>query len=212
MSAPRPASPAGSFADLLARARLGQSAAMGELLELHREHLLERARERMPQRLQGRMGPSDAVQVALMSAHQHFEQFRGDSPGEFSEWLWAILLNTIRDFVRAAEGRWKQHLRREVPLDDLPVETRNAACHCPGRSGCDVLIHEETTEGIRRCVEVLPETYRRVLRLRFDDELGFEEIGAELGISAAAARKMRLRALRAVAELMRMFSIIEGER
>jgi RNA polymerase sigma-70 factor (ECF subfamily) len=184
---------------------------MGELLEVHREHLLEIARERIPQRLQGRMGPSDAVQVALMLAHRHFEQFRGVSPGEFSDWLWTILLNTIRDFIRAAEGRQQQHVRREIALDDLPPEARTAACHCRDLSGYDLLIHEETTGGVRRCVDLLPESYRRVLRLRFDDDLGFEAIGGELGISAQAARKLRLRALRAVRDLIRTFRVIEEE-
>jgi DNA-directed RNA polymerase specialized sigma subunit len=58
-------------------------------------------------------------------------------------------------------------------------------------------------------VDLLPESYRRVLRLRFDDDLGFEAIGCELGISPQAARKLRLRALRAIKDLIRTFRIIE---
>jgi RNA polymerase sigma-70 factor (ECF subfamily) len=208
MSSDRPPS-VEPFAELLAQARRGQSAAMGQLLEVQRAHLVEMARRRIPQPLQARMAPSDAVQVTLMSAHRHFNQFRGDSPAEFSEWLLVILLNTIRDFLRAAAGRRKQHVNRVISLDALPAETRGVACQCRGRSGCDLLIEQETTAVMRRCVELLPEPYRQVLKLRFADDRGFAEIGSLLGISPAAARKMRSRAVQAIAALMQTYGIIE---
>jgi RNA polymerase sigma-70 factor (ECF subfamily) len=210
MSSDRPEPSAEPFAELLAQARSGQSAAMGQLMQLQREHLLEMARRRIPPSVQGRLAPSDAVQVALMSAHRHFEQFRGHSAGEFSEWLWSILVNTIRDFLRATEGRRREHAGREVSLGCLPAQARTVRCPNGGRSVCDALIERETRESLRRCVELLPDEYRQILQMRFEDERGFEEISAALGISPQAALKMRRRAVEAVADMMRTYGVIDA--
>jgi RNA polymerase sigma-70 factor (ECF subfamily) len=212
MSSDRPEPCAEPFAQLLARARSGHSAAMGQLMQIQREHLLEIARQRIPPALQGRLAPSDAVQVALLAAHRHFEQFHGHSEGEFSEWLWSILVNTIRDFLRATEGRRREHAGREVSLAALPPQARiirPVRCREGGQSVCDALIDQETRESLRRCVELLPDEYRQVLQMRFEDARGFEEIGAALGISPQAALKMRRRAVEAVADMMRTYGVIE---
>jgi RNA polymerase sigma-70 factor (ECF subfamily) len=197
------------FADMLARAREGSVATMGQLLEIHREHLLALAHHRIPRDLNPKMQPSDAVQVTLMSAHLHFEQFRGGSAEEFSEWLLTILLNTIRDFVRSFKGCQKQLASREVPLDAALPAAEAAFCRHRSPSACDRLIEQEEHATFRRCLELLPEAYRQVLRLRFDDDLGFQEIGAKLGVTAEAARKLRTRALRALSKLLRAHRIID---
>jgi DNA-directed RNA polymerase specialized sigma24 family protein len=44
--------------------------------------------------------------------------------------------------------------------------------------------------------------YRQVLQLRFDDDLGFAEIGTMLGMSAEAARKRGGRALADLRDLL----------
>jgi RNA polymerase sigma-70 factor (ECF subfamily) len=209
MSTDHTTSPAPSSAELLAQAQRGELTAMGELMELEREYLLEMARRRIPASLQGRMSPSDAVQETLLSAHQHFEQFHGASPQEFSVWLWTILLNTIRDFVSDFQESRKRQSSREVPLDTVPAAKRGAALQVQGLSACDLLIEQETREAMLRSIGLLPETYQQVLGLRLNDDLRFEAVGAALGISAAAARKLHRRALDAAGALMRAHSIIE---
>ena len=56
----------------------------------------------------------------------------------------------------------------------------------------------EQAEAIRRAVERLPDDYRRVIVLRYQEERGFEEIGDLLGLTANAARKLLLRAVERV--------------
>jgi RNA polymerase sigma-70 factor (ECF subfamily) len=209
VSSDRSSASAEPFTDLLARARQGDSPAMGELFELQRGHLLAIARQRMPPLLRERMHPSDAVQTTLMSAHRHFEQFRGESADEFSDWLWSILGNTIRDFLRATRGRGKARRKPEIPLDEVPAETQ--ATLCRARSICDALIEKEQRDILQRCVALLPEHYQKVLRLHVREQQTFSQIGYAFGTSANAAWMKYRRAVEAVAEIMRAYPAVDEE-
>jgi RNA polymerase sigma-70 factor (ECF subfamily) len=199
------------FADLLSQARHGDSRAMGQLLELPRAHLLAIARRQIPRQHHPWMAPSDAVQVTLTSANSHFEQFRGASGIEFFEWLRTILVNTVRDFLRVAEGRRKQRPHRTVTLEGLAEEASLARHLDDSRSVCDRLIDQEVRASIRRCIEVLPEHYRRVLHLRYDEAHRFAEIAAEMGTTFHAVIKLRRRAIEALRELLRAYGIVDEE-
>jgi RNA polymerase sigma-70 factor, ECF subfamily len=58
-----------------------------------------------------------------------------------------------------------------------------------------VAIENEETLALRRAVERLPEEYRRIVLLRFEDERTFEEIGRLTGQSERAARHLWTRAM-----------------
>ncbi len=199
------------FPELLHQAQLGDSTAMGHLLELPREHLLAIARRRIPAHYWPRMAPSDAVQQALESAYRHFAKFRGSSEGEFIEWLRAILVNTIKDFLRAARGRRGQHADLVISLE-TPAAKAQMAVHQSGeRSVCDSLIKQEKKAIVNRCLEMLPEPYRKVLQFRYDQPHAWDEIAASLGVSSQAAMKLRSRALRALVHLVDAYKIIDEE-
>jgi RNA polymerase sigma-70 factor (subfamily 1) len=188
------------FTVLLAQSRQGDSQAMGELLEIHREYLVSLAGHLIPNRVCGRIGAADAVQAAVLSAYEHFETFRGDLLDALCEWLRTILLNTIREFVRTAHGRRGSHVNREVALDDVSTQTTSPFCR--DSSIGERLRGQERTACIQRCFESLPEAYREVLRLRFDDGLRFAEVGKTLEISTEAARKRAERALETMRDLL----------
>lgn len=187
------------FNQVLERARSGCTEHTGQLLERYRDPLHENARVRIPRSLCARITPSDMVQEALAAAYKHFDQFRGSSPKEFGAWLSIILLNTVHNFVRAYGLRKKRQASREVPLDAISPATRVAA-RWSMSSACDRLISQEEHTAVNRCIELLPEVYRQVLRLRYHDDLTFRQIGATLGVSPEAARKLRDRALLALAD------------
>ena len=66
---------------LLRRARAGDSAALGELLELYQNYLLLLARVQIGRRLQSKVDAADLVQETFLEAHRHFAQFRVDHRG-----------------------------------------------------------------------------------------------------------------------------------
>jgi RNA polymerase sigma factor (sigma-70 family) len=57
---------------------------------------------------------------------------------------------------------------------------------------------EELREQIQRALEVLPDEQQEVVRMRFIDELSYEEIAQKLGVSNDVVRTRTSRALRAL--------------
>src|SRR5581483_2726200 len=97
-------------------------------------------------------------------------------------------LHNLGDFNRCYLRTGKRELARESPVlgADLPADTDSPSAHA-----CQA----EQTEALQRAVEQLPEDYRTVLALRYQEDLSFEEIGQRLDRSANAARKLWLRAV-----------------
>src|SRR6202011_188028 len=111
--------------ELIALARHGNAAALGELLAIYRRYLPLLARTQIGRRLQGKADPSDLVQEALLEAHRHFPQFRGASQGEFAAWLCSILAALISNHVRHFLGTKRRDARLERAL---VVELSNTSC------------------------------------------------------------------------------------
>ena len=89
------------FLDLLARARDGESDALGELLKWYFSYLTILATTQLDQRLRRRINPSDLVQETMLAAHRDFGDFRGTSQNELLGWLRQILIHTLhRTFAK----------------------------------------------------------------------------------------------------------------
>lgn len=86
-------------------------------LERFREYLRLLARVQLEPRLRAKLDASDIVQDALLQAHEHRAQFRGQTEAELAGWLRTILANTLAAAARryAADAR---DLARERPLQD----------------------------------------------------------------------------------------------
>src|SRR6476646_7604275 len=85
---------------LLRRARAGDTAALGELLERYRSYLTLLPRLHISRRLQGKADPADLVQETCLGAHRAFPRFRGATEAELAAWLRQILAANLVDLVR----------------------------------------------------------------------------------------------------------------
>lgn len=74
-----------------------------------------------------------------------------------------------------------------------------------GERGAAPIAQEQSIERmeIQRLLEHLPENQRTVIMLRFYGGLGAEEIGQQIGTSAASVRQLQMRALERLARLQR---------
>jgi RNA polymerase sigma-70 factor (ECF subfamily) len=196
----QPDGPPPSWQDLLDRARAGSVEAVGEILEPLRPQMLAAAHDQLDDDLRPKTGPSDLVQESLVRACAHFDEFRGESPGELAAWLLQILHNcaaNLRRDYRAA----KRDLARECPLEDDRLS--RATLQVPGESPSAQAIQQEEQQALHQALQRLPEDYRQVLLLRNRDGLSFEEIGRALNRSADATRMLYGRAVVALAQQLR---------
>jgi RNA polymerase sigma-70 factor (ECF subfamily) len=178
----------------LPAAREGSAEALGRVLEACRTYLHLIADRELDPALRGKGGVSDLVQQTLFEAVRDFDRFHGNSEAELRAWLRRLLLNNLVSFTRLYRETGKRQVDREVPLSDPSADSLSPS----GRA----IVHEQS-EAIRVALERLPEDYRRVLRLRYEEEKPFEEIGTAMGLSSNAARKLWVRAVKRLQQEVR---------
>src|SRR5258708_30795946 len=96
--------PTAGLDQLLASARSGSGAALGQALETFRDYLLAVANRRLDPALRAKGGASDIVQETFLEAHRDLPAFQGDSTNEFRAWLVRLMLNNLMNFTRSYKG------------------------------------------------------------------------------------------------------------
>jgi RNA polymerase sigma-70 factor (ECF subfamily) len=180
----------------LAAARAGSTDALGQALEGCRAYLLLIAHQELDPALRGKAGASDLVQETLADAVHDFERFEGTSADELRRWLRRLLLNNLVSFIRRYRDADKRDLAREVPLDTETQSDPERGLASTAPSPSKRAMRQEQARAIQQALARLPEEYRQVLLLRFQEDLSFEEIGQRLQLSPNAARKRWARALK----------------
>lgn len=182
------AEPADEFAGWLAAARAGSSEALGRVLEACHGYLLLVAGRDLDPELRAKGGASDLVQQTFLEAQGAFGRFRGGSEEELLAWLKQLLRNNLIDFTRRYRETAKRGVAREVAAADLAV-----AADTPSPSGHAMA--RERDDALKAAVDRLPEDYRTILRLRYEDGLAFDAIAERLDRTPEAARKLWARAV-----------------
>jgi RNA polymerase sigma-70 factor (ECF subfamily) len=181
----------------LAAARAGSREALGQVLSQYRYYLLQVARRQMSRDLQAKGDAADLVQDTFLEAQRFFDHFVGHSGDELRAWLRCVLVHQTARVGRRFRTTQKRRLAREVRLDAChPLAAEDAALRAAAVSTPSAhLLARERQEVLLRALGRLPEDYRRVMLLRYQQELTFEEVGREMGRSADAARMLWARAL-----------------
>lgn len=183
-------------AQWLAAARAGSREDLGKVLEAARQYLLSIARQELDPDLRAKNSPSDVVQETFVEAQRDFGQFQGDTEDELLAWLRQLLLHRVGKLRRRYRDTQKRRLVREVALggdDSSDGPVGGLAANVPSPSG-QAMAHEQD-QALREALGRLPEDYRQVITLRYQEQLPFEEIGRLLQRSPDAARKLWARAV-----------------
>jgi RNA polymerase sigma-70 factor (ECF subfamily) len=129
----------------------------------------------------------DLAQETLLRAYRTLASLA--DPEKFGPWLCAIARHICLDWLKSKQ-------RTQVPFSALrdgpPVES------VPDRAAASsTLEREEEGQQVLRAVEELPEDYREVVMLYYYQDVTYQELGQQLGVSAATinARLTRARAL-----------------
>lgn len=177
---------------LCANARAGDSVALGELCERLRAFLTRTAKAEINGSLNPKLGASDLVQQSLLEVHQQFEQFLGRTEVEFRAWVRRILHNNTIDAARRFQDTQMRAAGREVPLELVDHAQQLVA---GGKTASSVARRKETDASMLEALMQLPERRRKVVEMRYRDEMSYSEIGEQLRVSEAAARKLLSRAI-----------------
>ena len=120
----------------------------------------------------------DAAQESFIAAYAGLRQFKFGA--KFSSWLYTIVLNKCRDYLRAS----KKTVSTE-DLSDLRTDSGTSPEHAASA--------KQRKDLLQRALDALPAEYREVLVLKHIEELDYHEIAAITGdgISALKVRAHR---------------------
>ena len=160
-------------ADLVNRARRGDPAAFGELVDRHRTAVYRAALAA----LGSHADADDVAQETFVSAYRRLSGFRGDA--SFKTWLLTIAWNQSINRRRSLVRVWRRIV--EPKIDEEPVDAPVAAHESPESR----LMTDELRSAIRDTIRALPAKLRDTLLLAQSGEHTYEEIatmtGAPLG-------------------------------
>lgn len=181
--------PAEAEAGLVARARLGDEAAIRALVQQNNRRLYRVTRAVLGDDLDA----EDAVQEAYLRAFTRLDSFRGDSG--FATWLTRIALNEALQRLR----------RRRYTLPEQAAETASAhVIAFPGSPSPmdpeDATARHQLRGTIEAAVERLPRPLRLVFVLRDIEELSTAETAGQLGLPEATVKTRLHRARRQLRE------------
>jgi len=186
---------------LIERARAGDDAALGQLLEMYGNYLRLVARSLIGRALQLRLDPSDLVQETFLEAHRDFPGFAGAGEPELVAWLRRILVRNVASQVRRHRARKRDdrlHVSLEVLLDRSGREVHEALVGRFSSPSAEAARREHAVL-LADALAALPADYREVIILRNFEHLPFDEVAARMGRSAGAVRMLWVRALEQLA-------------
>jgi len=186
---------------LLAEAKGGGEAQLGQLLTLYRNYLTILATTQLDARLRRRISPSDLVQEAMLGAYRDFGKFRGTTERELLAWLRQILINCLHHAYEAHVQAGRRDIRREVSLDDMHRAMDRSVIQLAhvladrGPSPSAPVRERERSIAIADQLAKLKRDDRDVIVLRNLQGLSFEEVAERMGRKPGAVRMLWLRAI-----------------
>lgn len=170
---------------LVSRARDGDAAAFGQLVEAYEKRVFNLA-----YRMCGnREDAADLAQEALVRAYRAMRRFREQA--QFSTWLYRIVVNVCLDYQRSRMRHPTVSLDEPVAGDDGDI---------PRQIEADILDPSaeyermETQETVHRAIGKLNEDHRAVVVLRDIQGLAYEEIADVLGVALGTVKSRLNRA------------------
>src|SRR5439155_25012162 len=111
-------------------------------------------------------------------------------------WLRSLLLHKAAKLGRRYHGTHKRQLSRELPMGGGdPSGARPSHVAGPGPTPSVQVMFDEQQRRLVEAIDRLPDDYRTVMSLRYEEALPFDEIGRRLRRSADAARMLWARAV-----------------
>lgn len=122
----------------------------------------------------------DLFQETFVKVITTIKQGRYTDNGKFKAWIMRIAHNLIIDNFR------QERNENLISNDEVEVDLFNNMKLCDHTIE-EKLVKQQVLEDVRRLVEFLPETQRKVLEMRFYQDMSFKEIADTTGVSINTA-------------------------
>ena len=139
----------------------------------------------------------DLAQEVFLRLFRNLYRFRGQS--SFYTWLYRITVNVFFDHNKKRKRADVRLTRLQTALVDVTNVREEGAD--PYFACCNALARDE----FARAVDDLPEAFRTVVALREIDDLSYEEIAAQTGVSIGTVRSRLSRARARLKTTLRPF-------
>ena len=149
--------------------------------------------------LGNRADAEDAVQEALLAAHKHLHQFRGQS--QMSTWLTTIVCNCARMQLRKRPRQIHTPLEEQIGGEEGYFIFEKVADARPSPE--DECRNSELAAHLRKCTALLSPSLRRTFQLRVVDGFSILETAQVLGVPQGTVKAQLARARRKLARYMR---------
>lgn len=137
----------------------------------------------------------DLAQEVFLRVYRNLHRFRGQS--SFYTWLYRITINVFFDHN-------KKRKRADVRLQRLQNAMIDVSNQRPDPDDpFRVTFERFTSETFERAIQTLPEPFRDVVAMREVDDLSYEEIATQTGISIGTVRSRLSRARARLKEALR---------
>jgi RNA polymerase sigma-70 factor (ECF subfamily) len=166
--------------ELIERARAGDLAALGELLEKYRGFLWRLADQGLDDRAAGRIDASDVVQQTCLSVHRQILKFDGRDSAQFIAWLRQIHENNIRNAARNQLHAAKRAIDREKRVNNADIYSD------PRATPSQHIVRNEESDRLASAIEQLPPDEREALERRYLNDESMADIAAGMGLTRSA--------------------------
>ena len=143
----------------------------------------------------------DAEDLTLMTFGKAFRYLDKYTPKyAFSTWLYRIALNNSIDFLRV-KNNMPQYLEEDLYTTSTTSIIDNSEDNLQ-RTPEDEIIDKQRLQLLRAAVSQLPDKYRKVIELRYYEDLAYEDIAERLGLTLSNVKIQIMRAKQMLSQLM----------
>ena len=143
----------------------------------------------------------DAEDLTLMTFGKAFRYLDKYTPQyAFSTWLYRIALNNSIDFLRV-KNNMPQYFEEDLYTSNMTSIVDQSEDNLQ-RTPEDEVIDKQRLQLLRAAVAELPDRYRKVIELRYYEDLAYEEIAERLGLTLSNVKIQILRAKQMLSQLM----------
>lgn len=131
----------------------------------------------------------DLTQEAFAKAFNSLAKF--DSKYAFSTWLFRIATNNCIDFIRKKRI---QTVSIDTPYENDDGDSMSFDLPDPNLSPDGLMLKKQRKEYLGKAVERLPAKYKRLVQLRYFQELSYDEVAKELELPLGTVKAQLFRA------------------